>query len=83
MATKCSQKALELHKELEALTLNNSHSKREILKKTFISLWNKHRVVQLQQQVDAYRQLLDTMLILSVKYVDHSSLNTSQIESMV
>ena len=76
LAEKCSITAKELSEELQKLKINGPHSKRQIVRKSAISLWKNSSIERIQTRLDEYREILDSRILLGIRSV--TSLLTSR-----
>lgn len=71
---KCSDTAQELVAELENLKVHGPKTKRQSLGKTFMVLRKKTAIHDIQKRLDDYRELLDSLILVDLRFVHHVSL---------
>lgn len=74
LGTKCSDTAQELVAELEKLKIDGPKRKREVISKTFMTIGKKSAIHDIQKRLDDYRKLLDSRILVDLRYVYHGSL---------
>ena len=74
VAQRCSTIAKTLVDELRSLEANTSGSWRKAVKTTFKVIKKRSEIDGLQKQLDKYRQLMDTKLLLGLRWVRNLNL---------
>ena len=74
LCSKCSNTAQQLCTEVQKLKVNGPHRKREAVVKTVKAMWKKGAIEDLQKQLDGYQKLLDSNILVDLRFVHHQSL---------
>lgn len=69
LAKKCSSTARDLINELKGLKVGGPHKKREAFKKSFRAFRRKDVIEEIQKRLDSYQKILDTRILVYVRYV--------------
>ena len=80
VAGQCSTTAEHLVKRVRSLKIGGTHKKRQTVMKTFKLLWGKSELRDIQRRLDGYRNMLDTQILINLRYVCFGcSLSSSKI----
>ena len=74
LCSKCSKTAQQLCTEVQKLKVNGPHRKREAVVKTVKAVWKKSSIIEIQKQLDGYQKLLDSNILVDLRFVPHQSL---------
>lgn len=69
VADRCAESARQLVMKLDTLKIRDPQSKREATKKTIKALWDHGEIEVQQNQLDGYRRMLDTQILVTLRYV--------------
>ena len=69
VAGQCSNTAEHLIKEVRSLKIEGLHKKRQAVLKTAKFLWKKGELQDLQKRLDSHRNVLDTQVLINLRYV--------------
>ena len=69
LAASCSSTAHNLINELDGLKVSGPRKKREAFKQGFRSIWKKDVIEEVQKRLDSYQKILDTRILVYVRYV--------------
>ena len=69
IAGQCSTTAEHLVEKLRSLKIEGPRQKLQAVSKTFIMLWKKGELQDIQSRVDGYRNVLDTQILINLRYV--------------
>ena len=69
LAASCSSTAHDLINELDGLKVSGPRKKREAFKQGFRSFWEKDVIEEIQKRLDSYQKILDTRILVYVRYV--------------
>lgn len=73
LSRQCQDTAQALIFELQRFTINGAHRKRSVICKTLLGMWNKNRIDELLKRLDSYRSLLDSRILVDLRYVQEIS----------
>lgn len=79
LGSKCSTTAKELVAELEKMRVDGPHRKRQAVKKTFKAIWKRNEIDEIQKRLEEYRKLLDSTILVDLRFVHHQNFFTSSI----
>ena len=74
LCSKCSNTAQQLCTEVQKLKVNGPHRKREAVVKTVKAVWKKSAIEEIQKQLDGYQRLMDSNILVDLRFVPHQSL---------
>ena len=74
LCSKCSNTAQQLCTEVQKLKVNGPHRKREAVVKTVKAVWKRSVIEGIQKQLDGYQKLLDSNILVDLRFVPHQSL---------
>lgn len=69
LATECSATARDLIQQVNSLKVSGPRKKREAFKKGVRALWREDVMEDIQKRLDSYQKLLDTKVLISIRYV--------------
>ena len=69
VAGKCSKTADHLVEKFRSLKIEGPHKKRQAVLKTVKLLWDKSELRDIQRRLDGYRNVLDTQILIDLRYV--------------
>ena len=78
LCSKCSNTAQQLCTEVQKLKVNGPHRKREAVVKTVKAVWKRNIIDDIQKQLDGYQKLLDSNILVDLRFVPHQSLSHSE-----
>ena len=74
LCSKCSNTAQQLCTEVQKLKVSGPHRKRDAVVKTVKAVWKKSAIEEIQKQLDGYQKLLDSNILVDLRFVPHQSL---------
>lgn len=74
LGSKCSTTAEELVAELEKMRVDGPRRKRQAVKKTFKAMLKRNPIDDIQKRLEEYRKLLDSTILVDLRFVHHQSL---------
>ena len=74
LCSKCSNTAQQVCTEVQKLKVSGPHRKREAVVKTVKAVWKKSAIEEIQKQLDGYQKLLDSNILVDLRFVNHHSL---------
>lgn len=72
--SKCSDTAQQLCTEVQKLKVNGPHRKREVVVQTVKAMWKRSTIEAIQKQLEGYQKLLDSNILVELRFVRHRSL---------
>ena len=69
VAGQCSKTADHLVEKFRSLKIEGRHQKRQAALKTVKLLWEKGELRDIQRRLDGYRNMLDTQILINLRYV--------------
>ena len=69
IAGQCSRTADQLVHKLDSLKIEGPHKKRQAIEKTVKLFWEKGELKEIQKRLDGYRSVLDTQILIKLRYV--------------
>ena len=69
VAGQCSKTADHLVEKFRSLKIEGPHQKRQAVLKTVKLLWEKGELRDIQRRLDGYRNVLDTQILINLRYV--------------
>lgn len=69
VAGQCSKTADHLVEKFRSLKIEGPHKKRQAVLKTVKHLWEKGELRDIQRRLDGYRNVLDTQILIDLRYV--------------
>ena len=69
VAGQCSKTADDLVEKFRSLKIEGPHKKRQAVLKTVKLLWEKGELRDIQRRLDSYRNVLDTQILINLRYV--------------
>ena len=69
VAGQCSKTADQLVEQLHSLKTEAPRKRRQAILKTVKVLWEKHRIQDIQKRLDDHRNVLNTQILISLRYV--------------
>ena len=74
LRSKCSDTAQQLCSEVQKLKVNGPHRKREVVFKTVKAMWKRNAIEDIQKQLDGYQRILDSYILVNLRFVRQQSL---------
>lgn len=69
VAGQCSETADQLVEQLHSLKFEAPRKRRQAILKTVKLLWKKHRIQDIQKRLDDHRNVLNTQILINLRYV--------------
>lgn len=69
VADQCSETADRLVEQLHSLKIEAPRKRRQAILKTVKVLWEKHRIQDIQKRLDDHRNVLNTEILINLRYV--------------
>lgn len=69
VAGQCSETADQLVKHLHSFKIEGPRKRRQAILKTVKLLWEKNRIQDIQKRLDDHRNVLNTQILISLRYV--------------
>ena len=69
LAQQCSRTAAKLIDELEKLSIQSRHRKRDAFRKTLKIIWKRDTIEGIQRSLEQHRRTLDTRILITLRSV--------------